>query len=76
MVDTSKARRDAVADVAGEMATAKRDPSRNEVDEACMNYRHDFGLMSIAEANALRLEALYWLQAWKKVNMAQREDQS
>lgn len=49
------------------METAMREPTRREVDEACMWFRHDFGLLSIAEANKVRHEARGWLRAWQKV---------
>ena len=42
-----------------------RDPTHREVDEACMSYRHDFGLLSIADANIVRFEAQEWLKAWQ-----------
>lgn len=44
-----------------------REPTQREVDEACMNYDHSFGLMSIADANKLRFSAREWLRAWQKV---------
>lgn len=45
----------------------EQEPSDRQVDEVCMAYRHDFGLMSIKEANALRADARRWYGAWMKL---------
>lgn len=34
--------------------------------DACMNYRHDYGLLSGDEQTALRWTARFWLEAWSK----------
>jgi hypothetical protein len=34
------------------------------IDDACMSYRHDFGLMSDEEQNKLRREAREWLRSF------------
>ena len=44
-----------------------REPTRRQIDEACMSYRHDFGLLSIADADVVRFQAREWLRAWQKV---------
>lgn len=41
-------------------------PSREQLDNACLIYRHDFGLMEEGQADIIRQEALSWLEAWKK----------
>ncbi len=43
-------------------ATCK--PSHDELYNACLSYRHDYGLLSYDEQTRVRDEALYWLQAW------------
>lgn len=40
------------------------DPSSMDVWNACMSYRHDFGLLPDAEQKALEFEAREWLRAW------------
>lgn len=49
-----------------------REPTESEVNQACMNYNHAFGLMSDEERRALAFEAREWLQAWMKVVDAER----
>jgi hypothetical protein len=44
-----------------------RQPTDDEVYNACMNYRHDFGLLSEAEKQQIVFEAREWLSAWLKV---------
>lgn len=36
------------------------------VSDACMSFRHDFGLLSAEEQTALRGTARLWLEAWGK----------
>jgi hypothetical protein len=43
------------------------DSAPQEVYNACMNYRHDFGLLSEAEKQQIVFEAREWLSAWLKV---------
>lgn len=40
------------------------DPSGMDVWNACMSYRHDFGLLQAADQKALECEAREWLRAW------------
>ena len=40
------------------------DPSCMDVWNACMSYRHDFGLLTYAEQRAIEFEAREWLRAW------------
>lgn len=42
------------------------EPTDAQVRSACLSYRHDFGLLSVAEAAALKIEAREWLRAWLK----------
>jgi hypothetical protein len=44
-----------------------REPTNEEVRNACMNYRHDFGLLSEVESDKMMFEAKEWLRAWMKV---------
>lgn len=41
-------------------------PSLDQLNNACLSYRHDFGLLSPEDKNAIQHEALAWLQAWQK----------
>jgi hypothetical protein len=41
-------------------------PSVEQIESACYNYRHDFGLLSKEEQDQVRLSARYWLEAWLK----------
>ena len=36
------------------------------VDDACMSFRHDFGLLSHDDQQILRRAALVWLEVWGK----------
>ena len=40
------------------------DPSGMDVRNACMSYRHDFGLLPDAEKKELEFDAREWLRAW------------
>ena len=42
------------------------EPTPSEVYSACLSYRHDFGLLSGDEREAVRLDALEWRRAWMK----------
>ena len=44
-----------------------RKPSREEIDSACMYFRHDYGLMGPIERDNLRFMASEWLYSWRKV---------
>jgi FtsZ-binding cell division protein ZapB len=38
----------------------------DQIDSACMSYRHDFGLLATEKRDSLRNDARYWLEAWMK----------
>ena len=42
-------------------------PTERQISDACMWYRHDFGLLDGPERNAVMHSARYWLDAWRKV---------
>lgn len=44
-------------------------PTREQIDSACLSYRHHFGLLSEPEKEQLRREAGYWLAAWRKESL-------
>lgn len=46
------------------------EPSQDQVDSACMSYRHDFGLMIGEERLQIQAEARQWLIAWQKEGIA------
>ena len=41
-------------------------PTDAQVRSACLSYRHDFGLLTVAEAAIVKSEAREWLRAWQK----------
>jgi hypothetical protein len=48
----------------------ERPPTEAEIDDACLSYRHDFGLLKEIEQEGLRFDARDWLLAWAKVSWA------
>jgi hypothetical protein len=42
-----------------------RTPTDQEIDQVCMTFRHDFGLLPIVEANKVRQDARRWFDAWR-----------
>lgn len=40
------------------------EPSGSDIYNACLSYRHDFGLLTIDEQSRIRNEAVGWLRAW------------
>lgn len=46
----------------------EREPTDAEAYDACMYFRHDFGLLPSHERKELMFVAELWLIAWKKVN--------
>jgi hypothetical protein len=42
-------------------------PKKNEIESACLYYRHDYGFMPEQEKEQLRREAKEWICAWQKV---------
>ena len=43
-----------------------KEPTQAQIDDACMWYRHDFGLLSESERDSVRFEARQWFRAWGK----------
>ena len=42
-------------------------PTDGEIDDACLSFRHDYGLIEDEETrNSIRFEAKEWLHAWRK----------
>lgn len=41
-------------------------PSQKQIHDACMAYRHDYGLMEPIESEDLRWQATLWLKSWRK----------
>lgn len=56
----------AEAEVERLRAGLERDPTEAEVADACMSYRHDFGLLSVDERTMFASQAKWWLDAWQK----------
>jgi hypothetical protein len=48
------------------------EPTPQNVDSACLSVRHDFGLLGDGERKLLRLEAIEWLNAWRKEGLVFR----
>lgn len=42
------------------------DPTPEQIFNACLNFRHDYGLLNDADAGVVKWNALEWLKAWKK----------
>jgi len=42
------------------------EPTEAQIDDACMWYRHDFGLFNEEEKKIARFHATEWLLAWRK----------
>lgn len=40
--------------------------TKDQIDSACMSYRHDFGLMKPDDVAKLRTQSQDWLEAWMK----------
>jgi len=64
LIDQLVARLSAQADVRA--ATIEWQPTEAQVRSACLSYRHDFGLLTVAEAAVVKSEAREWLRAWQK----------
>jgi len=41
-------------------------PDGCHIEEACFNYRHDYGLMESKERELLQFQATEWLRSWLK----------
>lgn len=44
----------------------QNDSTPEQVDDACMSFRHDYGLMKKVDQAALQWNATEWLRAWQK----------
>jgi hypothetical protein len=42
------------------------EPTEEQIDNACMWFRHDFGLFDEEEKKIARFHAKEWLRAWRK----------
>jgi hypothetical protein len=42
-------------------------PTDAEVNDVCLSYRHDFGLLDVELQNGIRMEARFWYEAWMKL---------
>jgi soluble cytochrome b562 len=38
----------------------KQELTHEQIDSACLSYRHDFGLLSVAEQDEIRFQATEW----------------
>ena len=45
----------------------KLKPTRGQITDACLSYRHDYGLMDRAEREKLRAAAARWREIWDDV---------
>lgn len=66
-------KRDALAKENFEIKNILSGKVKKGLSDACMNYRHDFGLLPQKEQAFLRLQAKSWLEAWGKVILLGRE---
>lgn len=41
-------------------------PTRNQLDDACCSYRHDYGILDEDARESLRLNAAKWFFIWQK----------
>jgi hypothetical protein len=48
------------------MEAAMGEPTEAQINDACMWYRHDFGLLQGQEREMVRFQAKEWLRAWGK----------
>ena len=47
-------------------AALRDDPTPEQVADACLSFRHDYGLMPKVDRARLAWEATEWLRAWQK----------
>ena len=45
----------------------KQELTDEQIDSACLSYRHDFGLLSVSEQDYIRFQAKEWAAALAKV---------
>lgn len=41
-------------------------PTSSQLDDACLSFRHDFGLLEGEDRQAVRRQALDWLRCWRR----------
>jgi hypothetical protein len=46
--------------------TTELRPTDDQIESACLSYRHDFGLLDVAEQSKVKYAGLEWLLAWQK----------
>jgi hypothetical protein len=44
----------------------KQELTHEQIDSACLSYRHDFGLLSVAQQDYIRFQATEWAAALAK----------
>ena len=42
-------------------------PTDAAVNDVCLSYRHDFGLLDVELQNGIRMDARFWYEAWTKL---------
>lgn len=42
------------------------EPSERQLNDACLSFRHDFGLLPVEERETVKFQAREWLIAWQK----------
>jgi hypothetical protein len=42
-------------------------PTDAAVNDVCLSYRHDFGLLDVELQNGIRMDARSWYEAWTKL---------
>lgn len=45
------------------------EPTPQQVEAACLSFRHDYGIMTEKERYYLQCEAVYWLRAWQSAGV-------
>jgi hypothetical protein len=46
--------------------TTELRPTDDQIESACLSYRHDFGLLEAAQQSQIKYAGLEWLLAWQK----------
>jgi hypothetical protein len=47
-------------------ALLEDEPTVEQVNDACLSYAHDYGLMNREDREKLSWQAKWWLHAWRK----------
>lgn len=55
------------------MSDARNEPTGQQVRNACISFRHDYGLMDDMQRAELELEAVMWFRAWRKELLSNEE---